>query len=215
VLYWIVYEVRAFSSLEGSFGDVCFALFWWLPAFSILLLMIGQEKGEQQTVSWKIVKIFFVITFLVVLSIPVIDYIRYVWPPSDEEFARSVHLDFAASDRYDKVKTMFYIRISSSGRTIWPPSDSTFHMWIDGKRKPMPTEWPPEVYYGHILPSHPRGAAWWMTLDELKDWIGEGEHILQFQFRNVKSNELKIIVPSSGRVKCDPEADMGDWEKVR
>ena len=61
-------------------------------------------------------------------------------------------------------------------------------------------------------------AAWWMTLPELTDWIGPGEHELQIQFRNVKSNVLKVTVPAEGaggRVKCDPELDDPGWTKER
>jgi hypothetical protein len=139
-------------------------------------------------------------------------YIRYIWPPSEEEFARSVHLTFAATDRYDKTKTIFWLEFSSSGRTIWP-GYSKLSLYVDGKETKIPTEWSPHVIRDHILPGAPRGAGWWMDFEEIKKWIGAGEHTLYFRFRNVPSNVLRVSVPEQGRILCDPEYNNPAWTK--
>jgi hypothetical protein len=134
---------------------------------------------------------------------------------SDAEFSRDVRLHLAASDRYHESKTVFMLKFSTVGKTVWPPHDSRLVLFVDGKEAPPPRSWGWAVITDHILPQRPRSAAWWMDLPELTNWIGIGEHELQMQFRSVKSNILKVTVPAEGRVQCKPELEIPSWEKVR
>ncbi len=139
----------------------------------------------------------------------------------DQDFAASVRLHLSASDRYDQTETVFELQFSTVGKeTIYPGRCSRPVLFVDGKETPLPAQahWNDMVTVDHILPNRPRAAYWWMTLPELTDWVGTGEHELQFQFRNVKSNVLKVTVPAEGadgRVKCDPELDVPWWTKER
>lgn len=149
------------------------------------------------------------------------------WPWScartdDQRFADDVRLRISASDRYDHAKTIFELHFSTIGKVdIWPGRSSRLVLFVDGEKKQLPAQashWNYRVIVDHILPDRPRTAGWSMTLPELSDWIGPGEHELQFQFRNVESNVLKVNVPAegtNGRVKCDPELDVPWWTKVR
>jgi len=134
---------------------------------------------------------------------------------SEQDFADNVRLQLAASDRYDQSKTVFRLEFSSVGKTIRPGGNSRLVLFVDGKQTGVPSEWSGHVITDHILPDAPRAAFWWMTLLELTDWIGPGQHELQMQFRQVKSNVLKVTVPPEGRVICEPELERPSWEKVR
>jgi len=134
---------------------------------------------------------------------------------SDQDFADNVRLHLAASDRYDQSKTVFRIEFSTVGKTIWPGGNSQLVLFVDGEETDSPSQWSRHVITSHILADAPRSAFWWMTLSELTNWIGSGEHELQMQFRKTKSNILNITVSTEGRVICNPELKRPTWEKVR
>src|SRR5687768_14749870 len=106
----------------------------------------------------------------------------------EQEFADNVRLRLSASDRYDLAKTAFYLEFSTVGnKTIYPGRRSPLVLFVDGKEKPPPAHANWDHYMvraDHILPNRPRASVRWMTLPELTDWLGPGEHELQFQFRN-------------------------------
>lgn len=135
---------------------------------------------------------------------------------SDEDFVRNTRLHLTASDHYDKSQIVFQIEFSTVGDTVWPPWFSKLVLYADGKKTPFPVvEWSRSVVTDHILRDYPRAALWWMTLEEVKKWIGVGEHELQVQFRSVKSNVLRVRVPVEGQMKCNPELEQPTWKKVR
>jgi hypothetical protein len=152
---------------------------------------------------------------LVVCCVCAVTFLSRCSGTSDQDFIKNVRVSLRASDRYDQANTVFLIEFSTVGETVWPGSRSRLVLFVDGKEKGIPSKWGRAVITDHILPNRPRSAAWWMNAPEITDWIGPGEHELQIQFRNVRSNVLKVAVTPEGRVKCVPELDVPHWTKVR
>jgi len=121
---------------------------------------------------------------------------------SDQRIADNARLYFAASDRHLDEKTVFVVTFSTAGKTIRPGGRCSFPiLFVDGKEEPVPAPSANQYFdmTTRIRPEDIYQYSWWMTLQDLIDWIGTGEHELQIQFRNVKSNVLKVTVPTETR----------------
>jgi hypothetical protein len=133
----------------------------------------------------------------------------------EDEFTRNVRLGLKASDRYDKEQTCFEIEFSSTARDIKPPFTSKLILIVDEVPRKCPGRWNQFDVTHVILSRYPRYLYWWMTESELRDWLGVGSHSLEFQFRQVRSNILRIQIPREGRPSFDPQLEVSSWTKER
>lgn len=133
---------------------------------------------------------------------------------SEADFRSKVRLHFAASDAYDLEKTIFLMDFQTTTGTIWP-GGRDLSLFLDGKSVAFPRDMGWYVKHDHILSGVGRGAGWWLTVPEMKDWMGKGEHELYFTFGSVTSNVLRVTVPDAGRVSCNPEYENDAWTKDR